>query len=513
MGVASKGKTLEKRLYQARIIATIIHAYKTGRNILVELDAGMGKRIISYLLSKHLKEERILIITPSQASLRDTVNTFLELYKIEGVKKDEIGWISAGTPSFKRRRILEEKRIVIATPISLANVLRRYPNLINNFQLVIINEVDKAVRRVSEETEESEEAILMSAKTYSPDRIKALRKLRLTYPWNELCKLFPKNACIIGMSGTLRDFHAVKTKEGIVFKPEIDTIIESLFPKDKELDIITMDDLIRRTDAGIYIIRNLTVIRRVKVEDEKVEKILNSLSEEIEETAEKIMTKYKELFPEKDIERIEKAIPVLPESSPLRYKLMRLALVRKFVEAGIPDHYKRFLLRSGTKRIIERRTGEKIQDLIPNESSKVNVLIEIAKNWIERGEKVVILTSYIRVAKRIREKLVKAGLENIYLITGRTINKGAILSKFKSDEKPGILILTPVGERDIDLSDVGIIIIHDVISTVKTMYQRIKRGRRCFVIILHYGGHEEKKVLKLLERMQKKYPWSIRIEN
>ncbi|MHA1615917.1 MAG: DEAD/DEAH box helicase [Candidatus Njordarchaeales archaeon] len=504
-------KTIEKRLYQARIVAAISYALKNNRNLLVELDAGLGKRIISYLLSKHLRNERILIITPSQASLRDTVNTFLELYKAEGLNKDELGWITAGVPSFMRRKILEKKRVVIATPISLANVLRKHPHLINNFELIIINEIDKVVRRVSEEAEESEEVILESAKTFSPDRVKALRKLRLTYPWNELCKLFPKDACIVGMSGTLRDQHLIRTKEGVVLKPEIDTIIENFFPKNKELDIITMDDLIRRTDAGLYVVRNLTVIKRVKVSDEKVERILDALTQEIDKTAEKIIGRYPDTFREKNIENVEKAITILPENDLLRIKMLRLALVRKFVEASIPSHYRKFLYRRGIRRIIERITGEKLENLIPEESSKINKIVEIMKDWISRGEKVVILTSYIRVAERIRETITKEGFGNVFLITGRTFNKGEVLSSFKNINEPAILIMTPVGERDIDLSDVGIIIVHDIISTVKTMYQRIKRGRRCFVIILHYGGHEEKKVLKLLERMQRKYPWSIRI--
>ncbi|MHA1676142.1 MAG: hypothetical protein ACTSU6_03080, partial [Candidatus Njordarchaeales archaeon] len=61
--------------------------------------------------------------------------------------------------------------------------------------------------------------------------------------------------------------------------------------------------------------------------------------------------------------------------------------------------------------------------------------------------------------------------------------------------------------------EADLVLVHDVVNTVKTMYQRFKRGRRSFVLILVYKDtFEEIKVKKLLDRMQKLYPWSISIE-
>jgi len=506
---------IERRKYQELIISEILKGKREGRNLIIELDAGMGKRIVSYLLTKTLpREERILIITPSQASLRDTYSTFQTLYKRSGMNVDEIGYISAGVPAQVKRKLLETKRVIIATPISLVNVLRKNPTLLRDFSIILINEVDKAVRRAAEVEEEGEEIRISTAKELSKVKRKVVKRVRLTYPWNELKKFFPPNACIIGMSGTLRDKHIVRDISGeVVFMPELETLMDALFPKEKPLNIITMDYLIQRTDADRYIIRNITIIRKIPVEDERIEKIVNAISEEIERTGERIITKYGKMFTEKNIEKLERGLPLIPDTDFLKIKYLRLALVRRFVLASIPEHYRRFLKRKSIKNLLEKKTGEKLDDLIPEKSSKVEKILEIARNWIELGKKVTILTSFIRVAEKLKRELEKLGLR-VFLITGKTLYKGKILSEFKSSKDPAVLVMTPVGERDIDLSDVELIIVHDVISTVKTMYQRFKRGRRCFVSVLYYKNtFEEKKVNKLLDRMKKYYPWSLKVEN
>lgn len=506
--------SIERRQYQMKIVSEILKAKREGKNLIVELDAGLGKRIIAYLLTKILpRNERILIITPSQASLRDTVSTFISLYKEENANPNEIGYVTAGTPSWMKRRTLKEKRVVIATPISLANVLRKNPSLIENFSLIVINEIDKVVRRVAEKAEEEEDIHIETAKSLIKMPINRKRRIRLTYPWNELKKMFPQKACLVGMSGTLRDKHVIRDTGGYVeFKPEIETLIEALFPREKPLEIITMDALIRRTDAYRYIIRNLTIVRKIGVKDEKISSIVNIITDEIYKTGEKIAEKYKSLFKEKEIETVEKAITLIPETDPYKIKFLRLALVRRFVLASIPSHYKRFLMKRSIRRLLEEKTGRKLEELIPDKSSKIDKIIEISKEWSKLGKKITILTSFIIVANEIKKRLEEEGLR-AFLITGRIREKGTVLEDFKKHQEPAILVMTPVGERDIDLADVELIIVHDIISTVKTMYQRFKRGRRCIVAVLYYQGtFEEKKVNKLLDRMKRSYPWSLQVE-
>jgi len=505
---------IERRRYQEFIIAEILKAKKMGKNLIVELDAGMGKRIISYLLIRYLSpDDNILIITPSQASLKDTVSTFKQLYKSEKKNVDEIGYVSAGIPAKMKRSMLTHKRVVVATPISLVNILRKEPSLINRFSVIIINEVDKVVRRAAEKEEDSDLPVITTAKEISEKTASKRKKIVLTYPWNELKNLIPKDVCLIGMSGTLRDKHILKTLSGdVIFKPELETLVETLFPKDRKLEIITMDMLLSRTDAYVYTIRNITIVNKIEVRDEKIETLVNVITDEITKTAEKIATRYSKMFAEKNIEKIEKALPLIPETDYLKRKFLRLALIRRFILASVPEHYSRFLKRSVVRKILENKTGSKIDDLIPEKSSKILKIIEMTKNWISLNKKVTILTSFIRVAKKIKQELEKLGLKT-YLITGQVLDKGQILEKFKHDSSTSVLVMTPVGERDIDLAEIDLIIVHDIISTVKTMYQRIKRGRKCIVAILYYGNtFEERKVNKLLERMKKQYPWSLKVE-
>ena len=186
-------------------------------------------------------------------------------------------------------------------------------------------------------------------------------------------------------------------------------------------------------------------------------------------------------------------------------------MVRKFVTASIPRHYRRFLRRPSIVRLI-RNIDENfnVEDL--TDSSKVRKIVDIAEEWVKRDKKIAVLTSYIVTARDIKEKLEKKNVKT-YIITGKTPNKGEIIEQFKKHGGGAVLILTPVGERDLDLPNVELLLVHDIINTVKTMYQRFKRGRRAFVAILYYEDtYEKNKVSKLLQRIKERYPWSIIVD-
>lgn len=505
--------SIERRGYQIKTVMAILKAKRENKNIIVELDAGMGKRVISMLLAKHIdKNERILIITPTQASVKDTKEAFNKFKKKLGIREDEIGILHGGIPQ-KVRIFLLKKRILICTPISLLHVLEKNPKAIEIFNFIIINEVDKTIRRAAELPmyEESRpdnvnyEDFNITAEMYGDTRA--------VYPWNMLRRYFPKKACIIGMSGTLRDSHVIKRRNQITYSKELITIAEAIFPKNKPLEIISMDFLLERTDAHRYIIRNLTRVKPVYVYDDLMKEILDTLTNEIEVAFKKLAKKHEEMLKEQEIDLIEAALPLIPSDDNLKRKILRLALVRKFLTASIPDHYSKFLRKPMIQSILRKRLNKELSEIIPKFSTKIEKILEIVNEWISLGKKIVILTSYIVTAKKIQERLKNNKLETVYLITGKTMGKNKIIHKFRENSCPAILIMTPVGERDIDLPEADLVLVHDVVNTVKTMYQRFKRGRRSFVLILVYKDtFEEIKVKKLLDRMQKLYPWSISIE-
>ena len=73
--------------------------------------------------------------------------------------------------------------------------------------------------------------------------------------------------------------------------------------------------------------------------------------------------------------------------------------------------------------------------------------------------------------------------------------------------------MTAVGERDIDIPQANLMIVYDVVNTVKTMYQRFKRTRGGLVLFLCFREtFEERKVNRLLQEISKRYPWSSIIE-
>jgi len=317
------------------------------------------------------------------------------------------------------------------------------------------------------------------------------------------------------MSGTLRDEHYVVEENGVRIRSEIQTIAEVLYPK-RPLLLISMDSIIERTDAMEYIVKNLTTIRAVAVDDEKVRMLSNSISKEIDSVVDEILKRRRDMFlaeqiPAETKEKLHRAIAVLPSTDPFRIKFLRLTLVRRHIFASTPDIYSRFLRTPMFRRICQKYAGSPPDDLIPDDSSKVRRIVEMVKNWINLKGSIIIVTSFARTAFRIGRRLIDNGIENVYLLTGRTPNKARVIKDFKR-KKPAVLVLTPVAERDLDFPEASLVIIHDVVSTVKSMYQRIKRARRSLVIILYYGGtFEERKVKILLSRMAKRYPWSIRI--
>ena len=72
--------------------------------------------------------------------------------------------------------------------------------------------------------------------------------------------------------------------------------------------------------------------------------------------------------------------------------------------------------------------------------------------------------------------------------------------------------MTQVGERDLDIPEAKLIIVHDTINTTKTMYQRFKRTRGGKVVCLFYEGtSEEKKIQRLFKSIKEKYPWSVKV--
>jgi len=186
------------RGYQRLILDLIkLHAEKK-KSILLELDCGMGKRVITYeILTSLFPDKRIILVVLSSSSLHETKEFLMNEYGgVEG-----FNWIGPGISNSYAQKILKESRVILCTPQKLSNIMKKAANhFTNDFDLVIINEVDKLIRRMGS-------------------------KRVLVYPWSDLFNKL-RSSLFIGMSGTLRDSHYILDQEQLEIRKELDTLVE-----------------------------------------------------------------------------------------------------------------------------------------------------------------------------------------------------------------------------------------------------------------------------------------------
>ncbi|MFW9815161.1 MAG: helicase-related protein, partial [Candidatus Thorarchaeota archaeon] len=149
----------------------------------------------------------------------------------------------------------------------------------------------------------------------------------------------------------------------------------------------------------------------------------------------------------------------------------------------------------------------KLRRNLPTVSPKVTSVLRI----VVQHRKSVVLTSYLEMVSQVEDVLSKSGLK-VLRITGETRDKGEVLKNFREDDDAQVLVMSPVGERDLDLPQADVMIICDTINTSKTMYQKFKRTRGGLVILLAYSGTSEVlKVQRLMNRILERYPWSTAV--
>lgn len=459
------------RGYQTHILEEV--GKNRGVPLLLELDCGLGKRFITHqLVAKKFPDSKIIIIVHSSSSLAETVDYLRSEY---GELEDDLGELSSRVPSGKRVRTLQEKRVIVATPQVLAGIFEKNPSLLEPFEIVLINEVDTLVRRTGTRT-------------------------ALVFPWSSLL-MHLEGKWLIGMSGTLRDDHAVFTNEQVEIRRELDTLKQFFI----DAKLITMDDL-NDTDVEEYLEPTFLTISQVN--DSKIRTISKILDELIRNTRIDIINELAEDdnldLVDGDARRVHLMLERLPVSDDLKGQYSGLLMLRKYVYAMPP---KQFLRMFHGKYVKHYFNVSELRKTLPAVSSKVSRVLEIAV----RHQKTVVLTSYLEMVAQVRGVLEKAGL-SVLTITGETRNKGEVLREFRDNEDLQVLVMSPVGERDLDIPQADVMIVCDTINTSKTMYQKFKRTRGGLVILLAYAGtSEERKVSRLMTRVLERYPWSTAV--
>ncbi len=467
------GKTrFDERKYQKHILTRIKE--NRNRNILIELDCGLGKRVLTFkLVTELFPDTRFILTVNSTSSLQETAQ-YLEV-EYGGVQG--LGILSPKVRGPRRKQLLEESRVTICTARVLANILRRGEFKPDQFDAILINEVDTIIRRTG-------------------------RRNVLIQPWSYLLDFF-QDRWIIGLSGTLRDDHVVLDEAQLRIREELKTL-KTFIPN---AELITMAEL-AGTDVQDFI--HPTTIDVVPVHNQVIRALSIVLDDLIQSTREEIYQVVQEERGEDTtaLPRQARVLHLILEELPIPEELGQrysgLLMLRKYLYGMTSGSFRRFLHHP----ILEPQIDVKrIMRDWPTTTPKA---IQV-RTIINKTGKTVILSSYLHVVREIDQLLQKAGVKS-FTLTGRTPDKQAVLAKFKAAKPPAALILSPVGERDLDLPDADLLIICDVVNTTKTIYQKMKRTRGGRVAFLTYAETSEvSKVRRLIDNIMDRYPWSTRI--
>ncbi|MHA2255110.1 MAG: helicase-related protein, partial [Candidatus Heimdallarchaeaceae archaeon] len=249
-----------------------------------------------------------------------------------------------------------------------------------------------------------------------------------------------------------------------------------------------LEDYIKNTEVHIH-----------PITDEKTAEIILMLTSKIEEVREEIIQEVAETSP-KDLYQLKKnffnVLPMLSIDTDLIEKLNRLLLLRKYVYSMPASTYYNYLIRYGFSK----------DDLsnLPKSSGKELEALEIAK----QHQKTTILCSFLSTVSSLSELIEKEGFK-VFQVTGRTKNKNEMIQNFKDFDGKTALILSPIGERDLDIPQTDMIIVFDLVNSPKTVYQKFKRSRGGKVVLLFYDDTPEKqKVKRVVSEIAIRYPWS-----
>ena len=459
------------RGYQTHILEEV--SEKVGIPLLLELDCGLGKRFITHqLVAEKFPDLKIIIIVHSSSSLAETVDYLRGEY---GGLDDDLGELSSRVPSGRRVQTLREKRVIVATPQVLVGMYKKDPSLLEPFEMVLINEVDTLVRRTGNRT-------------------------AIVFPWPALL-MYLQGKWLIGMSGTLRDDHAVFNNEQVEIRKELDTLRQFFHGA----ELITMEDLY---DTDVEEFLEPTFLTVSTVNDPKIRTISKVIDELIRNTRTDIVNELAEddnlHLIDGDARRVHLMLERLPITESMKGQYSGLLMLRKYVYAMPP---KRFLRMFHGDYLKHYFNVNELRKTLPTISSKVTRVLKIAL----KHQKTVVLTSYLEMVSQTKDVLEKSGFK-VLTITGETRDKGEVLRAFREDDDVQVLVMSPVGERDLDIPQAEVMVVCDSINTSKTMYQKFKRTRGGLVILLAYAGtSEELKIERLIARILDRYPWSTAV--
>ncbi len=446
-----KQGVLEWRKYQQEVAEI-----SSTQNTLVVLPTGLGKTAVALLvianfLSKDPKA-RALLLAPTRVLVHQHYSFLSQHLQLAG---EEIGVLTGEDPDELRDEVWS-KRVVCATPQVTVSDMQRKKCRLEEFSIVIFDEVHRAV---------GNHAYTVIASVY-----------------NE----FKKDGRILGMTASLpSDKERI---EEIISKLKI-AKVEARDEKDEDVR-----PYVYKTDVEWKELELPPTLRGVQ---SLTRDALNARLKLLEDASLIRRSNYGSITL-KDLLRLRMKVDKI-QSSQLKNALfssIRLFHALNLVETQSLSSYKKFM-----DRLIERKRGYGMSELLNDqrvkdayeqaraalingsEHPKISETLKLVEG-VKHGERAIVFASYRDTVDQIYNELKNHGFRAGYLIgkSGKSGQSQKAQIKALEELKEGvydILVATQVGEEGLDVAECNVVIFYDnVPSAVRFVQRKGRTGRR-----------------------------------
>lgn len=134
-----KPQTIEVKQYQIDIARNAVH-----KNTAVILPTGLGKTIIAFLVMAEVLPKKVLFLAPTKPLVQQHYESCTQFLAVE---PSAVQMLTGGISVKKRRDLFNTATIVVATPQTIDHDLRSKRYTLQDFGLVVFDEMHRAVER------------------------------------------------------------------------------------------------------------------------------------------------------------------------------------------------------------------------------------------------------------------------------------------------------------------------------------------------------------------------------
>jgi ERCC4-related helicase len=442
---------VDPRAYQINIIKSIY----SGRNTLVVLPTGLGKTLIAvFAIARALHDgKKALLVAPTKPL---NEQHYQSLTKLLNIDSNSILLLTGSISKSKRQELESSARVIVGTPQTFANDLKRGRISLDDFGVVIFDETHKAVGKY--------------AYTYIADE----------------CKL--RGAQVIGLTASPGSD-----------RKKINALIEQLEIENIEIRIST--DI----DVAPYVMQKDTTVLTVD-KGPTIDGILGTLKPVIDEHLANLYSHG--LSPFKDFQNMPRGRLLMIGDAIRRIQAQNYKFMGIFNYVYVLDlaHAYDLVSTEGLYPFISYMDGlenretksRTVKSILANKS--VISAIKLAKEAIERGEEhpkmkllidamnnelkgqsVIVFAQFRSTTRRLTDLLKENGIEAREFV-GKTagISQAQQQEKIKSFRNGDfqVLVATSIGEEGLDIPAVDAVVFYEPIpNEIRSIQRKGRAGR------------------------------------